>query len=214
MTYENDKFQILKSMKVPDDFKSNGFVYVLSNECMPGIYKIGMTKHSPEVRAKEISASTGVPKPFKVIAAFHSNNPASDEKLIHKAFAKERISDNREFFKLEDNDLSESLNEIRALVGPERNGETAEYAIYDSFISFRHENELDLNEELIEQGLGSVVGHLPAVKNFLIRAGIDYAKQLISKYNSSIVINTDGSVVMVKSLEAQCFDAEVGNEPG
>ena len=34
------------------------------------IYKIGMTKHSPEVRAKEISASTGVPKPFKVIAAF------------------------------------------------------------------------------------------------------------------------------------------------
>ena len=55
----------------------------------PGIYKIGMTKHSPEVRAKEISASTGVPKPFKVIAAFHSNNPASDEKLIHKTFAKE-----------------------------------------------------------------------------------------------------------------------------
>ncbi|MGU0042906.1 hypothetical protein ACVXHA_07185 [Escherichia coli] len=95
-----------------------------------------------------------------------------------------------------------------------RNGETAEYAIYDAFISFRHEMSLNLNEELIEQGLGSVVGHLPAVKNFLIRAGIDYAKQLISKYNSSIVINTDGSVVMVKSLEAQCFDAEVGNEPG
>ena len=58
----------------------------------------------------------------------------------------------------------------------------------------------DLNEELIEQGLGSVVGHLPVVKISLIRAGIDYAKQLISKYNSSIVINTDGSVVMVKSL--------------
>ncbi|MGU0042907.1 GIY-YIG nuclease family protein [Escherichia coli] len=36
-----------------------------------------------------------------MIAAFHSNNPASDEKLIHKAFAKERLSDNREFFKLE-----------------------------------------------------------------------------------------------------------------
>lgn len=41
MTYENDKFRVLKSMKVPDDFKSNGFVYVLSNECMPEFIRLG-----------------------------------------------------------------------------------------------------------------------------------------------------------------------------
>lgn len=214
MPHEVEEFQVLKSMKVPDDFKSNGFVYVLSNECMPGIYKIGMTKHSPELRAKEISAATGVPQPFKVVAAFHSNNPASDEKLIHKALASERLSDNREFFKLGDKELPDLLSEIRALVGPERNGETAEYAIYDTFISFSNESEIDLNEELIEQGLGGVVGHVPAVRNFLIRAGIDYAKQLISKYNSSIVINPNGSVVMVKSLEVQCLEEEGNDELG
>lgn len=214
MAYENDEFQVLNSMKVPDDFKSNGFVYVLSNECMPGIYKIGMTKNSPEMRAKEISAATGVPQPFKVMAAFHSNNPAYDEKLIHKAWANERISDSREFFKISDKNLADSFEEMRVLVGPERNGEVAEYAAYDAFISFSSEPELNLNEELIEQGLGGVVGNIPAVNNFLLRAGIDYAKHLITKYNSSIVINTDGSVAMVKSINAQLYESGGSNELG
>ena len=212
MAYGNDEFQVLNSMKVPDDFKDNGFIYVLSNECMPGVYKIGMTRNSPELRAKEISASTGVPLPFKVVAAFHSENPAKDEKIIHEAWAKERVSHNREFFKLDDDDLEDTLLELKSIVGPERNGEVAEYAIYDTFISFCDEPEIDLNDELIELGLGGMMGHIHAIKNFLIRAGLDYTKDLINRYHSSVVINTDGSVTLVKSLEAQHYEKVANDE--
>lgn len=212
MAYEILNFQVLKEMKVPETYKENGFIYVLANACMPGIYKMGMTTNSPEQRAKEISSSTGVPAPFTVVAAFHSKNPAQDERMVHEGWAKHRVNQGREFFRLTDGELSDALLELGTIIGPERNGDVSELATYDAFISFCRETDLDLNEELIDQGLGSVVGHSAAVRNFLIRAGIDYAKQLISQYNSSIVINPDGSVVMVKSLEAQFLEAEGENE--
>lgn len=209
MTREIDEYQVLNSMKVPDDYRLNGFIYVLSNELMPGVYKIGMTKHCPDQRAKEISSSTGVPKPFSVVAAFHSKNPTKDEKVVHEAWADLRVNPNREFFSLDEKELSDTLDELRSIIGPERNGEVAELAMYDAFISFSKEPDLDLDEELIELGLGGITGPVPAIRNFLVRAGIDYAKQLISKYNSSIVIDTDGSVMLVKSLEAQYYESEV-----
>lgn len=212
MTYELDEFQVLNTMKVPDDFEVNGFIYILSNDCMPGLYKIGMTKNCPDARAKEISSSTGVPQPFKVLAAFHSKNPAKDEKLIHEAWSGFRVSPNREFFRMDKTQLEDSVEEIRSIVGPERNGEVAEYAMYDTFISFCKEPEIDLEDELMELGLGGIMGHESAIKNFLIRAGLDYTKQLISKHNSSVVISTDGSVVLVKSLEAQHYESEGQNE--
>lgn len=51
----------LTEMDIPSDFRMAGWVYILSNEYMPGIYKIGMTTNSPEARAKELSSATGVP---------------------------------------------------------------------------------------------------------------------------------------------------------
>lgn len=50
---------------------SKGYVYVLSNPCMPGIVKIGKTTRSVEDRANELY-QTGVPEPFKVEEFFHS----------------------------------------------------------------------------------------------------------------------------------------------
>ncbi len=44
----------------------NGYVYVLMNSSMRGLVKIGKTEREPEERAKELSASTGVPTPFMV----------------------------------------------------------------------------------------------------------------------------------------------------
>lgn len=206
MAYEIVNFQVLEEMKVPDAYKENGFIYILSNECMPGIYKIGMTTNSPEQRAREISSSTGIPVPFTVVAAFHSKNPSQDERMVHDGWAKHRINQSREFFRLTDQELEDAIHEISSIVGPERNGEVSILAQYDAFISFCSEPEIDLDEELIDLGLGGVKGHLPAVKNFLIQAGITYAKGLISKHNCSIVINPDASVVLIKSIEAGEYD--------
>ena len=210
MTVNNQDFQVLTTMKVPPEYRENGFIYVLSNESMPGVYKIGMTRNDPEQRAKEISGSTGVPTPFSLVAAFHSTNPPRDEKIVHEAWSKNRVSPNREFFSFDLDELTDCLDEIQSIVGPEREGDVSVMAIYDSLISFSREPEIDLESELLELGLGGMGGHTPAIKNFLIRAGISYAKEVISKNNSSIVIKPDGSVVLVKSVTAQFYE-EMGN---
>ena len=43
-----------------------GWVYVLTNEAMPGIVKVGHTMNDPVIRAETLSGDTGVPLPFDV----------------------------------------------------------------------------------------------------------------------------------------------------
>lgn len=209
-----DEFQVLSEMKVPDEYRQNGFIYILANECMPDVYKIGMTTNSPEQRAKEISAATGVPLPFTVVAAFHSANPVSDEQMVHQAWSKERVSQNREFFRFSKAELDDAIIELSSIVGPERNGEVADLAPYDGFISFCRNPEMVLTDELMELGLGGINGHIPAVKNFLMQAGIDYAKRLITEHCCAIVIKPDASVVLVKSADAGYYDTRYPNANG
>ena len=77
-----------------------GWVYVLINPSMPGIYKVGMTERSPEERAKELSSKTSVASPFIVIYKHQTFNPQELEYQVHKALEKNdaRINYNREFF--------------------------------------------------------------------------------------------------------------------
>jgi hypothetical protein len=82
--------------------KEQGIVYVLTNPCMPGIVKIGMTeKQSIEKRMKDLYG-TGVPLPFECKFACYVK--ASDckqlEQALHTAFAPQRVNANREFFKI------------------------------------------------------------------------------------------------------------------
>ena len=41
-----------------------GWVYILTNEAMPGLVKIGYTMNDPAIRAEELSSDTGVPLPI------------------------------------------------------------------------------------------------------------------------------------------------------
>ena len=83
--------------------KEQGIVYVLTNPCMPGIVKIGMTeKQSIEKRMKDLYG-TGVPLPF--VCKYACYVKASDckriEQALHTAFAPQRVNANREFFKID-----------------------------------------------------------------------------------------------------------------
>jgi len=77
-----------------------GEVYILENEAMPNIVKIGYTKIGAEERALELSKSSGVPLPFDVADSFIVENPDRVEKIIHLHMENYRLNNKREFFKI------------------------------------------------------------------------------------------------------------------
>ncbi len=77
---------------------SKGIVYILTNNAMPGIIKIGITTNL-KARMSQLD-TTGVPLPFKCHYAVEVEDYENKEKGIHDAFSDNRIRPNREFFKL------------------------------------------------------------------------------------------------------------------
>jgi hypothetical protein len=76
---------------------SYGFVYILHNPQMLCI-KIGCTERAPHARAEELSRSTGVPVPFKIVCYVEVDDFQAVERRMHEWCAKYRISASREFF--------------------------------------------------------------------------------------------------------------------
>ena len=75
-------------------------VYVLRNEAMPGLIKIGRTSGDLAVRMKQLY-TTGVPVPFQCIYAVKLEHVADVGKTLHFAFGGQRLNENREFFTVE-----------------------------------------------------------------------------------------------------------------
>lgn len=75
------------------------FVYVLSNESMPGLYKIGKTVNI-QTRLKDLD-STPTPTPFTVEFLFQCEDNDYVEKSLHKIFNDLRVRNNREFFRVD-----------------------------------------------------------------------------------------------------------------
>lgn len=91
---------------------SRGYVYILTNEAMPGLVKIGKTTRDPGVRAKEISDATGVPIPFRVYDFFSCPDCNELEDAAHGAMADRRVSQNREFFAVDVYVAAECLRQL------------------------------------------------------------------------------------------------------
>lgn len=76
-----------------------GIVYVLINEAMPGLVKIGYTKDDVVTRIKGLD-STGVPLPFECFFAVEVKDCRKVEELLHDIFSDHRVRSNREFFRI------------------------------------------------------------------------------------------------------------------
>jgi len=76
------------------------YVYILTNDAMPGLVKIGYTKDDPNLRVKQLNASTGVAVDFTLEWAFGCYNAIELEQEVHKHLASFRLNTNREFFKI------------------------------------------------------------------------------------------------------------------
>jgi hypothetical protein len=79
-----------------------GIIYVLTNEAMPNMVKIGRTSgESVERRVAELSRATGVPVRFRVAIARRVHDAGLIEKALHVAFGPDRVNPAREFFQID-----------------------------------------------------------------------------------------------------------------
>ena len=85
-----------------------GYVYIISNQAMPGIFKIGFTLKDPELRAKELD-STGVPFPFVVEYEILVDDPHALEQRVHKSLRAQR--EGKEWFRCS---FTQAVQMIRA----------------------------------------------------------------------------------------------------
>ena len=76
-------------------------VYVLTNEAMPGLVKVGLTGDKVESRITQLNAVPGVPLPFECYYAAEVDDMKRVESLLHQLFSEHRINPKREFFKID-----------------------------------------------------------------------------------------------------------------
>lgn len=94
---------------------AKGFVYILRNEAMPGLLKIGYSVKVPTERVDELF-TTGVPEPFKLAYYCLVENADKLEPAIHRNLSDYRHRGNREFFRIE---LEAAVQSITNLCKPE-----------------------------------------------------------------------------------------------
>ena len=76
-------------------------VYILTNEAMPNLVKIGKTTRSDvKTRMSELYSS-GVPFPFECAYAVEVDDCSTVEKALHVAFNPNRVNPKREFFSID-----------------------------------------------------------------------------------------------------------------
>ena len=88
-----------------------GYVYVMSNVAMPGLYKIGCTSRHPDERASDLN-NTSVPSPFVVEYCMLIDNYTNIERLVHKELSAYNFG--KEFFK---HDLDKCILSIKKIAG-------------------------------------------------------------------------------------------------
>ena len=90
-----------------------GHLYIMrSISHSVNIYKIGKTARNTEVRAKELSAATGVPTGFEVLFTWEVGDIDFVEKETHRRLKPFRINRKREFFRCPPQTIITTINTI------------------------------------------------------------------------------------------------------
>ncbi len=77
-----------------------GIFYILTNDAMPGLVKIGKTQMDDVQKRMDqlYSGITSVPLPFHCLFAAEVEDCDKMEKLAHRVFKEARLNPRREFF--------------------------------------------------------------------------------------------------------------------
>jgi hypothetical protein len=113
---------------------AKGIVYILTNPCLDGWIKIGMTeKDNIESRLTELNSPTNIPLSYRAYALYEVENPKSVESSVHKIIdlvdeelhARETLASGkirqREFFRISPEKAYAVFKEIATLRGDIQN---------------------------------------------------------------------------------------------
>lgn len=108
----------------------NGIVYILTNPCLDGWVKIGMTERNDiEQRLQELNSPTNIPLSYRCYAIYEVENPLEVEKRIHSIIdrvddslhAREQLENGRirerEFFKISPETAYGIFKDVAAIKG-------------------------------------------------------------------------------------------------
>ena len=88
------------------------YVYVLVNKSVPNMVKIGMTTSTPDQRARQISAATGVATPWIPVYSFKCYRSDLLEEEIHSHFNYCRVNTHREMFAIDSHTAQKIIEEL------------------------------------------------------------------------------------------------------
>jgi len=89
-----------------------GWVYVISNQAMPGMVKVGFSTKDPTLRAKELG-NTGSPHPYQVVYDALIEDPRGLEQRVHAEL--DHWREGKEWFRC---DARHAVETIRRVAGP------------------------------------------------------------------------------------------------
>lgn len=93
--------------------ETEGVIYILENEWMPDVLKIGYTAGNPVERARSLSNEKGVPSHYEVVYSKEVADLQAEETRVHTELAEYRTSLGREFFKVDKQAAVDVIKERR-----------------------------------------------------------------------------------------------------
>lgn len=88
------------------------YVYVLVNKSVPNMVKIGMTTNTPDERARQISAATGVPTPWISVFGYECYRSDLLEEEVHEHLKAYRVNTHREMFAIDSRTAQQVIEEF------------------------------------------------------------------------------------------------------
>ena len=88
------------------------YVYVLVNKSVPNMVKIGMTTTTPDQRARQISAATGVATPWISVFSYACYRSDLLEEDIHLHLREHRVNHKREMFAVDSHTAQRVIEEL------------------------------------------------------------------------------------------------------
>lgn len=155
---------------------SRGLVYILTNPCLDGWVKIGMTERNDiERRLQELNSPPNIPLSFRCYATYEVDNPLEVERRIHSLIdrvddslhAREQLNNGRirerEFFKISPETAYGIFKDIAAL-----RGDTSKLRLYTPTLDQAQEQEIAENKtkrsnnsfELLNINIGEEISFL------------------------------------------------------